>query len=315
MAVEYIVEETTGGLRLNRKRLDRVSIDLLNGSDGGLCRADINDSSKPRDIAFYRENVLKPLITAGKISDGSNSPFDDRKMRYYNSSDYSSSLDRDSVVFRFGHSHYGEFKEQLQRKDETKEAYIARTTELKERGKRDFNEEWAYFSRAPGIAAGIITLDKKVIVGERIVQLEPGKSDAYQGKLQLVHGHLQYRDNPRDVKLEEDVKREIQEETGVDPKDIEDIKFVGLFSSPDIIGDLDFGHLAFVKVPSSYFTSGQWKERVSKKEREHKELVALSGFAELKNVIDNGVMPNYARLEPLYSAQAVLESIEQDELA
>ena len=86
-------------------------------SEYGLCRADPENPIQNRTIEWYDENVLSPMIKNGKISDGSNSPFDDRKMRYHRGKFYgSTAIDpREICIFEFGHSHFLEYKEKRNR--------------------------------------------------------------------------------------------------------------------------------------------------------------------------------------------------------
>jgi len=265
----------------------------------GLCRADQNNPTEDRTIEWYDENVLKPLIESGEISDGSKGGFDDRKMRYDSGWGFiGNSIDsQDRIIIKLGHSHFLEYREKRNRTKEEAE----RLTQL---GLKHFNDPYAFFGRNPGVTGIILTSDKKLIVGQRKVEI-----DEYEDLLQGVAGHLDYKRNPSDIKLEEEMSREAKEEAGVTRTDVRDLEFLGLFSDPRVAGDdLDFCYLIKTDVHSDYFTKGFWKEKVKKPE--HNEFYAINNFDELEKLVNDGNFQD-KNFDIVFSTRGALSAIKE----
>ena len=95
MNSKYEIEKSVEGIEISRENCSSLKeISIL----PGLCRADYKSPLNRRDISWYDENILNPMIKEGKISDGSNSPYDDRKMRYD-----SSSFSNSKLTIKLGH--------------------------------------------------------------------------------------------------------------------------------------------------------------------------------------------------------------------
>ncbi|MEK6872936.1 MAG: hypothetical protein AABW90_02910, partial [Nanoarchaeota archaeon] len=181
----------------------------------------------------------------------------------------------DSIIVKFGHSHFLEYREKRKR---TKEE----TENLTKLGINHFNDPYAFFPRNPGVTGIVLTSDKKIVVGQRNVEL-----DRYEGLLQGAAGHLTYKKNPKDVNLDKDMLMELEEEMGVSENFIKNKEFIGLFSDPSVAGDdLDFCYLISTDLPSEYFTKESWKEKVKKPE--HSKFFALPDYYSLQELINTG---------------------------
>ncbi len=243
----------------------------------GLCRADPNNPTGDRTIEWYDENVLKPLIESGKISDGTKSKFDDRKMRYDGGIGYIGNTinPHDNIIVKFGHSHFLEYREKRKRTQEEAEV-------LTQLGINHFKDPYAFFPRNPGVTGIVLTSDKNIIVGQRNVEL-----DRYEGLLQGAAGHLTYKKNPEDVNLDKDMLMELKEELGITEDLIKNKEFIGLFSDPSVAGDdLDFCYLISTHLPSEYFVKEAWKEKVKKPE--HSKFFALTDYNSLQELVNTG---------------------------
>jgi len=293
MTYDYAVEQTREGIPLLRKNVEGINVRGVEG----LCVADINNPNQPRNREWYVKNVHNNLIASGKISDGTNSHFDDRKFRL----DYTSLVDG-TLKLGLGASHYLAFREDFERGPEGNE-------NLKQKGIKDFNDQWAYFSRAPGVRGLIITTQGSIVVGERSENVD------LPGALNGVTGHLTYKDNPIDVNLEAEVLKESREELGIDKSSVKRIILVGGYMSANR-GDMDFSHLVFTDVPNKYFEGGAWMEKVSKREREHKELVLISQYGDIQTLLNTSRLPGTGkRVDLMYSTRGALQSIRPDEMA
>ncbi|MEK6898214.1 MAG: NUDIX domain-containing protein [Nanoarchaeota archaeon] len=287
----YSIEKSDEGIDLSRDNVRGLELEIVQG----LCRANKDAYFLPRDIKWYDENVLNPMIQRGEISDGSRlGSFDDRKMRYDGSS---LNLVNRSLKIRLGHSH---FKDYIEKKKRSKEE----TQELVRLGLRHFNDPYSFFGRNPGVTGVVMTSDKKLIIGERQVE-----KDMYEGLLQGVAGHLSYKQTPSDIKLEEEMLREIEEETGIKKTDVKKMGFLGVFSFTDVAGDdLDFCFLVDTNIHSEYFNSKEWKSHVKKPE--HKEFLAIPNYRTLREMLD-GKEYSGKRRDIVFSTRGALEEIKE----
>lgn len=291
----YSIEKTTEGIELKRENIEGLKL----VSQEGLCKADSEIYPQLRSIQWYDEYVLSPAIERGELDDGSKTPFDDRKMRYH-----SSSIKMDTLQLDFGHSNFLEFKEQF---DKTPEEY----EKLKRKGRELFDEEYAFFSRAPGVGAVILTSDGSTILGEREIK---GQKDDYWGSLHGAAGHLDFRLDPRRVNLEEDLERELEEEMGISLENITSKIFVGLFSNP-LVGnsDLEFGYIIKTNLPAIHFTSGAYK--INTKDNEHRRLIEIPSYTQIKQLLGNGILPGHKkRFDIIFSTRGILDCIRSEEM-
>lgn len=265
----------------------------------GLCAANSENPFQPRDFQWNLDNVINPMVERGEIDDGSNSPFDDRKLRYEGSNivpGYPAYMGDDLFV-SFGITHYKAFLADQNRSDED-------NLKLQERGQKLFGDRYAFFSRAPGIAVLPITKEGSVFVGERT-------NEEQGGFLNAVAGHLKYR-NPEEVDIQEDLLRELEEEFGLTKSSlVEGPTFVGVYSHP-IKGDLDFTYIVQTDVPNDYFSSGTWMEKVS--EREHKPLIQLASMVDVQRLLQDGKVPDGREFPLMYSTRGALGSLREEDL-
>jgi len=283
MESDFAVETTVNRVDLTREAVENLTIIC----QPGLCIAN-SETQTPRKIKWYDENILP------KVNDGSDGGWDDRKMRL----DYSS-FQEGNLVLSFGHSHFGEFKESMNRTYEANE-------ELQRRGLAQWLDRYAFLPRNPGVAALVVTSQGSIFLGERT-------NEEDNGLLRTVSGHLDFRQDPKEVRLEEDALREIEEEFGIEASSVQSLKFVGGYMNPNR-GDMDFSYLAFTDVPNSYFSSDTWKERSS--ETEHKNLVQLNTYADVQQILSEGTIPGIEKtFNLMYSTRGALQSIKPRELA
>ncbi len=265
----------------------------------GLCAANPENRKQPRDRDWYLANVIAPMIERGEIDNKTRTPFDDRKLRYDSSEFFNApTYGEDDLVVRFGITHFPAFQADINRSNEE-------NLKLQERGLQDFGDKWAYFARAPGVAVLPINKGGTIFVGERA-------NEEYGGFLNAVAGHLTYKDKVKQVDISGEALRELQEEFGIQPGEVSNLRFVGLYSHP-IKGDLDFTFLADVAKPEQYFVSGEWKKSV--KEREHKDLVRLATMAEIHELLETGKVSGADKtLQVMYSTRGALMSVYANEI-
>ena len=298
---QYNIERAIDGIE-NGIPIDRSLSSKNIFISPGLCRADPSNPLGNRGIGWYDQNTLKRMIESGEIDDGSKTPYDDRKMRFHaavytkDESEIGAPL---SLEIQLGHSNFLEHQERNSRSPEE----ISRLVGL---GFEKFNDGYAFFGRCPGVTGIIKTSDKKIVVGQRQVN-----RDKYEELLQGPAGHVDFRENPYDVDLKEDMLRELVEETGIKFGEVNGLEFLGIYSDPGVAGDdLDITYLIDTKVPSTYFTGTLWKERV--KEQEHSRFIAVSNYDLLQRLIYDGDF-NGENFDIIFSTRGPLAQIKPED--
>ncbi len=291
MRNNFEVERTKEGIELNRTHVENLEISIVDG----LCAADLYHPSRQRDTFFYKEHVLAPLIHQGEVCDGSSGPFDDRKFRLN-----STSIEGGVLKVYLGITHYHALQEDMHRT-------LFDNLALQERGRKEFKDPYAFFSRAIGVTAAPISLEGSVFLGER-------KNKNGKGLLHVAGGYVDYRESLRSLDLKREAMREMEEEFGISPSDIRNLIFVGVYGN-SLTGEVDFTYLALTHLPDAYFLSDAWRKRA--KDNEHQSLIKISDYESLTRLLRQSiVLPDYDKnWELMYSARGALMSINPHEMS
>lgn len=293
---EYTIEKTVEGREISRKEFKSSNLRVVYAKPG-LCKANPDNPAQDRSIEWYSANVLKPLIEANKIGDGSKGPFDDRKMRYHQS-EFREIPDADetkspiSVLdIHLGHSYYGE------------PGFTPETgDQLTRLGNEHFQNPYALFPRVPGVT-GVIWAEGMIFVGDRM------EGKAMAGYLQGAAGFVEYREDPSEVSFHNEMLKELLEETGITRDQVLRVEPLGLFSDPSVNGDdLDKTYLIRTNLPAAYLSEGHWKKHIKKKERDHNEFYAISDFGALEKLTKTGEL-NGKNWPIVFSTQGPLEQL------
>lgn len=259
----------------------------------GLCAADPQNPTNPRDRQWYAENVIDRLLQQGEIDNGTRTPFDDRKLRI-------DGITRigDRLEIAVGSSHYAAFREDQQRSDEDNRA-------LQQKGLQDFNDRWAYFQRNPGVAGLVLSSTGSLYVGQRT------NTDA-TGKLNAVAGHMTYKKSSSDGDIVADLHRKLQGEMGIESEEIVSLRFVGAYGHP-LKGDMDFAWIVKTSLPDDYFSAqGAWHER--RKSKEHEDLIRLTTQDEVKLLLEEGRIQGRDKIfQLMYSTRGALENLNESD--
>jgi hypothetical protein len=268
----YNVEEDSNGTPITRGAVDTLSIAR------GFCRANPYSPMSPRDITSYDAHTLAPLLKAGSENGGIDER--DRKMRYSGSE-----IRGDELIFRLGHSHYLEFLESDTRTKKEGDRLV-------KLGEAVYEDRFAFFPRNPGVTGFVTTSDNKLIVGYRNVD---AGDPVFSGMMQGAARHLGFKENPLDSSLWDEMYETFDVEWGINRDRFRgSLEFLGLYSFADVHGDdLDFGFLGIVDLPAEYFVGGHWKNAATRVN--HKELVAIDNYDELRNLVDTGELNGETR--------------------
>ncbi len=274
-----------------------------------MCQAYIAEIHYERDFAEieaerfsmpspknYREQILNQLIAYEVINDGRNGGFNDRKFRID-----AFRIKCDTFEMAVGLSHYKEFRADVDRRPNYNKT-------LRELGRQFHQNEWAFHSRCPGVAALVITADGSAVVYERM------KGEDRSGELNTVAGHWNFREERRKINVYADVFRELREELGISRKRVKDLRFVGAYLDPSREASTDLTFIASTDVPDKELEEGGWRRRVEKREQA-KEPVLLRSHVEVEELLESRVVPGSDRkCLIMCSTEGALRSLHPPEL-
>lgn len=292
----YDAEISAEGTPLTREAVEGKSISFSEGR----CMADPQDPSNAnrRNPKWYLENVIDIGISAGKIGDGIKSKFDDRKPRLD-----IISLKPEKLEVSVGMTYFGENKESISRGEKNP----AEAERLHSLGMEMYGDKYAFFARAPGVSGAIISSDGEMILGTRLQQ--DGR-----GLLHPAGGYIEYKKDLRNLNLNEEVIREVEEEFGVSEKCIMNKRLVGIYSNP-LTGEADFTYHIFTNIPTVHFTSGEFKK--DRKDEEHGEIVVVNKISQAHKILQYGgvVTGSGEKFGLMYTARGALEALRNGDLA
>jgi hypothetical protein len=256
----------------------------------GNAPAQFNMPRSQREFDEYYHSIILPGIKEGTIGDGVHTKFDDRKLRYDGSR-----IEGDALIIRVGPTWWKPIEEDLYREMDD---CIA----LQRVGKERYDDPYAYFTRALGVAVMPITQDGAAFIGVR------GNHVEIAGKLNFVAGFMKFYENMLDINAEEQVLSELEKEFGVSIDDVlGNLKLLGIAAQP-YTSDMDIAFLAQIAKTSDYFTSGEWMKHVD--DREHKELIAITNLDQISLLLSEGRVEGDPRtFQIMYSTRLELEAL------
>lgn len=211
----------------------------------GLCAANLHFFDNIEAQQRFRSSnnfsrIINALMNSGCIDDKTKTPFDDRKIRYD-----SHLFDGRKLIVNTGITFYQAFEADLKRDLKLNEL-------IKELGKRDFNDPWAYFARPIGISGLVLTKDNKIVLGRR-------NSEVFKGEYHPVEGHLTFQ-LPSQISLERELLKELNEELCFQEESLTDKpKFIGA-SLHNTFGFVLFSYLVRTNLKEEYFLDNHFEE-------------------------------------------------------
>ncbi len=182
---------------------------------------------------YYQTYVL-PLLESGVISDGTHSKYDDRKLRFSSYRIRGSTLE-----IKVGPTYYQHYKKELEQTE--KEA--VRTFQ---KGIRMGNDPFLYFSRALAVTMVPLSSSGTAYIGERNKQVDRSGYFAFAG------GLMEFRMNPGEVRVLDDVLVEMGEELEVAPQNISNVRFIGM-AGECFSGEVDLVFVVQTDLPDAHF--------------------------------------------------------------
>jgi len=288
MADDFAVQRTPEGVILNREGVENLDMSFI----PGRCAADPEDPETPRDRGYYQDTVLKRLIASGDVKDGTSGGFDDRKLRFD-----TLRIRGGTLEVALGITYY-----QKNRKDKTRDP--AENSRLQQHGRARFYDAYAFFQRAIGVSSLLLTREGSLFLGERV------NVSTDLGSLNGAAGYVEYTDRLDGINLEDEARREIKEECGVNGRDITKMNFVGVFSNPGT-GETDFCYIVALKLSDEELLSA-WDQS---QDTEHGRRIKIRSYREAQQILEQGTLPSYdGKFKLMYPARGTLQGIKPEEL-
>jgi hypothetical protein len=220
----------------------------------------------------YLDLVINPLISSGKITDGTKlGDYDDRKVRW-SGGILTGNWFKHNHIFNLevGPTTYQRYSQDLHR---------SKTDSLKLilRGLQVHQDPYIYFSRAIGVTVIPITKNGNVYMGERSANVDSA------GLLNFVAGLATFDEDINKINFYVDAQRELYEEMEISLKlDDSNTRFIGISGNP-FTSETDLVFVVNTDVPDVHFQGKKWSE--------HQRLVCLKSKSEAENLLYQGFLP------------------------
>ena len=254
----------------------------------------LEDDQVNTNFNAYLETVINPQIRSGIITDGTYpGDYDDRKIRWSGAGVAGFWVrNQDILTLEVGVTSYPRYRLDLTRSP-------LEALKLMGLGMKTYQDPYAYFARAIGVAVVPLTTDGTVYIGERSAQVD------CPGILNFVAGMATFSSNVEKINFYSDAQRELQEEFGISMiLDDSNTKLIGISGNP-MTGEVDLVFVVQMNISDLYFQSGQWEE--------HERLVPISNKREAKALLEQGLLPGESEPHSLmYSSRLGLEYLVQN---
>ncbi|WYL99393.1 MAG: NUDIX hydrolase [Gloeotrichia echinulata DVL01] len=232
-----------------------------------------NLTGEPVNTNFheYVDNIIQPQIASGEISDGKQSKYDDRKVRWSGAGVRGSWFRRNEILYlEVGPTTYPRYRQDIER---TKTASL----ELMLKGLEKYNDPFVYFARTMGITVIPITRQSSVYIGERSANVD------CPGLLNFVAGLATFNEKPANINFYADAQQELEEEVGICVElNNSNTRFIGITGNP-FTSENDLVFVVQTSVEEDHFES----QRLS----EHSRLVRLQNKSDAEKLLYEGLLP------------------------
>lgn len=233
-----------------------------------------NLDGEPIDTQFqaYLEGVIHPEIRKGLLCDGAEpGSYDERKVRWSGAGVAGFwSGSQDTLTLEVGPTSYPRYRLDFTRSP-------LESLKLMLRGLTTYQDPYAYFARAVGVAVVPVTTEGHVYIGRRL------NSSDYTGALNFVAGWATFSPTVQEINFYQDAQRELEEEVKVAMTLNEtNTRFIGISGNP-ITGEVDLVFVVQTEMSDRHFISGEWEE--------HSRLVGIRNKAEAEALLEQGRLP------------------------
>ncbi|MEB3193014.1 MAG: hypothetical protein VKL42_21940 [Snowella sp.] len=259
-------------------------------------KAPQNLQGEPISTLFqdYLQQVINSQIERGEITDGRNlGDYDDRKLRWSGAGVTGNWFYKNQVLtLAIGPTTYPRYSQDLHRSK-------IDALKLMLRGLQNYQDPYAYFTKAIAVTVVPISLEGYVYIGER-----SGNVDN-PGLLNFVAGLATFQERLEKVDFYLDAQQELAEEIGINLNlNAENTKFIGIAGNP-FTSETDLVFVTQTKQPDSYFKNAILSE--------HLRLVALRNQREVNQLLNDGLLPKESQKKAIaYGSRMALEYLAND---
>ncbi len=261
---------------------ERDFIGLLNCDEVGKIidiRAVVGDAPQniigepiATDFDSYLKNVIQPQIITGEISDGKRlGEYDDRKLRWAGAGVIGNWFCKNEILYlEIGPTTYQRYRQDLNRnKVESLQLILS--------GLQNYQDPFAYFSKAIGVTLIPISNSGSVYIGARSANVD------CPGLLNFVAGMAKFHDSIDNINFYADAQQELKEEMKIDLKlDGKNTKFVGIAGNP-FTSETDLVFVVKTNISDQHFGSVELVE--------HCQLIRLDHQKDVQDLLDRGYLP------------------------
>jgi hypothetical protein len=219
----------------------------------------------------YLNNIIQPQIASGGIFDGTQSKYDDRKVRWSGAGIRGNWFCRNEVLYlEVGPTTYPRYRQDIER---TK----IESLELMLTGLEKYHDPFVYFARTIGVTVIPITKQGSIYIGERSANVD------CPGLLNFVAGLATFNQIPTNINFYADAQQELTEEVGISMQlNNSNTQFIGIAGNP-FTSENDLVFVVQTSVDEEHFES----QRLS----EHSRLVRLNNKSDTQKLLDEGLLP------------------------
>ncbi|MBS3030525.1 MAG: hypothetical protein HCA25_26785 [Dolichospermum sp. DET50] len=232
-----------------------------------------NIGGEPVNTNFheYLNNIIQPQIVSGEISDGTQSKYDDRKVRWSGAGIRGNWFCRNEVLYlEVGPATYPRYRQDIER---TKIESLA----LMLKGLEKYHDPFVYFARTMGVTVIPITKQGSIYIGERSANVD------CPGLLNFVAGLATFNKIPENINFYADAQQELKEEVGICMKlNNSNARLIGIAGNP-FTSENDLVFVVQSSVNEDHFES----QRLS----EHSRLVRLNNKSDAQKLLEQELLP------------------------
>ncbi|MEH1970878.1 NUDIX hydrolase [Nostoc sp.] len=219
----------------------------------------------------YVDNIIRAQIASGEISDGKQSQYDDRKVRWSGAGVRGNWFCRNEVLYlEVGPTTYPRYRQDIER---TK----IESLELMLKGLEKYNDPFVYFARTMGVTVIPISRQGSVYIGERSPNID------CPGLLNFVAGLATFNEIQANINFYADAQRELAEEVGISMElNNSNTQFIGIAGNP-FTSENDLVFIVETSVDETHFESQGLSE--------HSRLVRLNNKSDAEILLYEGLLP------------------------
>lgn len=236
----------------------------------------------------YLNNVIRWQIASGEISDGKQSKYDDRKVRWSGAGVRGNWFRSNEVLYlEVAPTTYQRYRQDIERTQ-------LESLELMLKGLEKYNDPFVYFARTMAVTVIPISKQGSIYIGERSPNVD------CPGLLNFVAGLATFDEIQTNINFYADAQRELEEEVDICMElNNSNTQFIGIAGNP-FTSENDLVFLVQTSVDEDHFASPTLSE--------HSRLVRLNNKSDVEKLLAEGLLPGESTKKAIaYASRIGLE--------